>query len=225
MKQIDEVDIFEFWKEVGPSEKVHPADREILFNAPNKFDLDCLPTPFYGPLRTAPIVLLYTNPGHSDKDKKAGSDPSEQQFYFRQRQGNEWLRDQRGLTEKSWWVSRTKRICADPEYLRSRVAVLELCPYHSSSFVDAKMARTLPSYQTALGWAHQYLFPMARARERVVICLRAAKRWGLQRNASDGFLFAPGVNRSGHMLSQDRDVIIQTARKIIGLDSGSGACL
>lgn len=215
-------DIFDFWKGVGPQVKVHPSDEPIFKQAGSSdpFKLECLPTPFYGPLRTASVVLLYSNPGFSQKDVEAGNDPSEQGFYHKQRQGNESLRSQIGLTKKSWWVSRTKRICADPEFLRSRLAVLELCPYHSTEFKNVKLVKQLPSYNVALNWAHSELFPRARAKQIVVICLRAAKHWRLQENSNDGFLFVPKVNRSGHMLKDGREVVISAARQILGLGSG-----
>ncbi|MBN9583416.1 MAG: hypothetical protein J0G37_18150 [Afipia sp.] len=218
----NQIDIFDFLKDVGPTETVHPEDDAILSKIPksaHKFDLQCLPTPFYGPLRTAKIVLLYSNPGLTEKDKESANDFFEQQFFYKQRQGNEPLRSQIGLQKKSWWVSRTKRICEDTDYLRTRLAVLELCPYHSIEFKNVRLVKQLPSYKVALNWAHKELFPRARARQVVVICLRAAKHWGLQENVGDGYLFVPKVNRSGHMLKEGRDVVINAARQILDLRS------
>jgi hypothetical protein len=208
-------DVFDFWKDVGPGELIHPADRSILGteDGTHEFDLNCIPTPFYGPLKSAPIVLLYLNPGLSDGDRKAASDKAEQQFYWRQRQGLEPLRSQIGLAKKCWWVSRTKRFCDDPETLRDRLAVLQLCPYHSKSFksADARIAARLPSYKMALDWAHDALFPAARARTRIVICLRSSKRWKLQPESREGFLFVPKVTRSGYMLNNDMRTEIVSA--------------
>jgi hypothetical protein len=215
-------DIFDFWKGVGPQVKVHPSDEPIFKQAgsPDPFRLECLPTPFYGPLRTALVVLLYSNPGFSPEDEAAGNDPFEQDFYHKQRQGNEPLRSQIGRTKKSWWVPRTKRICADPEFLRHRLAVLELCPYHSTEFKNVKLVKQLPSHIVALNWAHNELFPRARAKQIVVICLRAAKHWRLKKDSNDGFLFAPKTNISGHMLKDGREVVISAARQILGLGNG-----
>lgn len=200
-------DIFEFWKDVGSGDRIHPADEDVLRaqSGTHQFDLHCIPNPFYGPLKSALIVLLYLNPGLSDGDRQAANDSAEQQFYLRQRRGSESLRSQVGLPRKSWWVSRTKRFSDDPEVLRHQVAVLQYCPYHSKSFEgpEARVASMLPSCKIALEWASDVLFPEARARKRVVICLRSPRRWNLQQPSSDGFLFVPRVTRSGYMLNDD----------------------
>ena len=61
-------DIFEFWAQIKPSEHVHPADYAVMRRVGHGFDLDCLPGCFFGPLRTARIVLLFLSPGLSDQD-------------------------------------------------------------------------------------------------------------------------------------------------------------
>jgi hypothetical protein len=206
-------DIFEFWKDVGPTETVHPADLRILSDRRHNFQLECLPVPFYGPLKTARIVLLFTNPGYSAKDVEQLKDKAEQQFYWEQRQGTGLLRSQVSLKKKSWWVSRTKRICSDPEFLRDKLAVLELCAYHSADFKDGRLLSELPSCKVALNWAQNVLFPRAKSRQLVVICLRAARRWGLAIGKVDGYLFAPDVTRPGYMKeSQERAEILEAAR-------------
>ncbi len=60
--------MFKFWEGVSPSTKVHPKDAAVFEeNEEHNLELECLPNPYYGPLRTAPIVLLYLNPGFSEK--------------------------------------------------------------------------------------------------------------------------------------------------------------
>jgi hypothetical protein len=56
-------DIFDFWSVMKPGELIHPADNEALERLDHHFDLRCLPGCFAGPLRTAPVVLLYLAPG------------------------------------------------------------------------------------------------------------------------------------------------------------------
>jgi hypothetical protein len=146
------------------------------------------------------------------------------QFYWRQRQGNEPLRSQINREKKSWWVSRTKRFEVDPEILRHKLAVLELCAYHSKTFSDGSLIRKLPSSQVAFRWATTTLFAQARLRTRVVICLRAAKRWGLTVGSKDGWLFAPAVTRSGHMLDgEDRNTIVAAVKAALMIDA-AGRC-
>jgi hypothetical protein len=211
-------DIFDFWNNVGASAKVHPDDERILLkhNGRHAFELKCLPVPFYGPLRTAPIVLLYLNPGFTHTDLLDAEDKKAQQFWFNQRQGYEFLRSQIEKLKKSWWVSRTKCFGVDPEILRTKMAVLEICPYHSISFKDFRLLKELPSCHVSVQWARDVLFPEARDRKKVVICLRAAKHWRLTRGTQDGFLFAPETTRSGHMIyGSVRDNAIAAVREVL----------
>jgi len=52
----------------------------------------------------------------------------------------------------------------------------------------------------SIAWAQDVLFPQAIAGDRVVICLRATRFWGLEIGKKYGqSLFAPHVTRGGHM--------------------------
>jgi len=210
--EIDEC-LFKFWEGVSPGTKVHPRDKAVLeAHGKHNLNLDCLPNPFYGPLRTAPIVLLYLNPGLSQRDLSEAETEEGRQFYWRQRQGNEPLRSQINLKKKSWWVSRTKRFGVDPEYLRHKLAVLELCAYHSKTFSDGSLLPKLPSSRVAINWATSHLFAQARSQERVVICLRSAKRWGLTIGSHEGWLFAPKVTRGGYMFKSENENAVEAAK-------------
>ena len=210
------VDVVEFWKDLPASAHIHPADSEVLSSVEHGLQLDCLPVPFYGPLKQAPIILLYLNPGLSDKDLREAGDPEKEMRRFRQRQGYESLADQVPGQPKSWWVSRT-RFLGSPEQLRSKLAVLEICPYHSKEFRDTPLLSALPSCRAMLGWAQDVVFPRARAGEIVVICLRAARRWGLEPGQSYGrSLFAPKTSRGGHILEGEmREKIMRSVRAIV----------
>ncbi|MGY4480570.1 hypothetical protein [Bradyrhizobium sp. USDA 3364] len=209
--------LFDFWKEVSPSAKVHPQDRSILeADDAHSFDLKCLPIPYYGPLRTAPIVLLYLNPGLSAEDRADASSEDARLFWWRQRQGSEALRSQIHREKRSWWVSRTKCFGVDPEVLRHKLAVLELCAYHSKAFTDGPLLERLPSSKTVRQWAASNLFPQARLKKRVVICLRSARRWGLTVGSQDGWFFAPFVTRSGYMFKDgSRADVIEAVKQIL----------
>ena len=212
------MDIFDFWKDVGPACRIHPKDEGIISRYPkgeHALNLDCCPVPFYGPLRTAAIVLLYLNPGLSDSDTNDAKSAEGQKFWFDQRSGTALLRSQEILEKKSWWVSRTKRFGVDPEHLRSRMAVLEICPYHSKSFEDGPLLAALPSCRASIEWAQQTLFPSAIDGGRVVVCLRAASYWGLvPGNCYGESLFAPRTARSGHMMDDDiRETVIATVQR------------
>ena len=112
MNSETEESLFKFLGGVSPNTKVHPKDAAVFEeNGKHNLELECLPNPYYGPLRTAPIVLLYLNPGFSgEKDLAEAQTEDGRQFYWRQRQGNEPLRSQLKLKDKSWWVY-ARNIC------------------------------------------------------------------------------------------------------------------
>jgi hypothetical protein len=212
-------DIFDFWSVVGPNDRVHPADKDVLSRVKHSFDLACLPACFTGPLRTASVVLLALSPGLKERDRQAATLEAEQDYYMRRRGGNEPLpgRDSGGSL---WWMSRTKDF-GRWETLRSKVAVLNIAAYHCKNFEDKPLLAALPSSRVSIGWAQDILFPKALAGEKVVICLRSARYWGLAEN-SEPFghsLFAPPVNRGGHIAKGEARARINCAVAKILQDS------
>ncbi len=191
--------IFDFWRQIPHGAKIHPAD-EAIFNRINPqkhgFQLGCLRACFAGPLRTAPIVLFYLSPGFRDADLAKADTEAERDYYFRRWQGNEPLPE-----DHQWAKSRTRYFGPWNEHLRNNVAILNIGAYHSKTFEDYSVLAALPSSRVSLDWAQRYLFPEAEAGKRVVICLRTAAYWGLERGrAYPGTLFAPSVNRGGYLM-------------------------
>lgn len=129
------VDIFDFWSQVEPSARKHPADNQVLSRVKDHgFCFDALPGCFMGPLQTAPVVLLYLSPGLGDDDE-----PTEEliAWHARQRSGTAPLPTaQEHAGANRWWLSRTK--CFDSGaaelLLREKVAVLNIAAYHSKEF-------------------------------------------------------------------------------------------
>ncbi len=65
-------DIFDFWSQIGPKDRCHPADKEVfrrLGKEGHGFNLRGLPACYMGPLKSAPIVLLYLSPGRGPDEK------------------------------------------------------------------------------------------------------------------------------------------------------------
>jgi hypothetical protein len=197
-------DIFEFWSVVGSTDRVHPADREILSRIRHDFDLRCLPGCFVGPLRTARVVLLFASPGRSEEiDVREAASEAVQMFYERQRGGDQPLPGPEEAAGWFQWWRRTTGVFGDWRSLRDRIAILDLGAYKSRTTPNALME--LPSSQVSLCWAHRVLFPQARAGERVVICLRAHKQWRIPANAEPygRSLFSPRVTRRGDMVRDE----------------------
>jgi hypothetical protein len=209
-------DIFRFWAQVGPRDRIHPLDRPVFDRVRHNFNLECLPGCFAGPLRTARLVLLYLSPGISEFDLADAESQVGQDRYMRQRSGDAPLPDRHDYPSAwDWWQSRLS-VLGDLENLRSSIAFLNICAYHSKEFKDWPLLAALPSSRAALEWAQTALFREAIDGSRVVICLRAARYWGLsERDEPYGScLFAPPVTRSGYMKKGSaRERIIALAKE------------
>jgi len=205
---------------MGRSDHVHPADARILDKVDHGFDLKCLPCPFNGRLRDAPVVLLYLSPGWSKEEVKNAKIPPYQEFYMRWRRGRLGLQDPAtNFKSARWWMSRTKCFGA-PEKVRSKIAILNIGAYHSETFKDYSLLASLPSCRVSLDWAQNVLFPQAESGKRVVVCLRSANFWGLSPETKyRGTLFVPRATRSGHMgNSTQRQTIIRAAQNAVDAD-------
>jgi hypothetical protein len=209
------MDIFEFWSEIDPAARIHPTDEAVLKRVPShRFDLDSLPGCFMGPLRTAPVVLLFLSPGLDIDDRPT---PALIEWNSRVRTGTAPLvgASIQGPTYR-WWTQRTKFLGHDPDTLANKVAILNIGAYHSKTFDDHGLLAALPSSRVSLDWAQRILFPAAERGERVVICLRAARYWGLEAGADyPGTLFAPKVTRGGHAHLDKRDRIVAAAQRLL----------
>src|SRR5580658_5929683 len=81
-------DVFQFWGGLPGTTHQHPADKDILSRLKHQFDLNCLITPYRGPLRTAPVILLFLSPGLEESDKNQATENTTQDYYVRMRTGN-----------------------------------------------------------------------------------------------------------------------------------------
>lgn len=210
-------DLFEFWSRINPNAPVHPDDQPIFDRLGNhQFNMTGLPSCYMGPLKTAPVVLLYLSPGLGKEDEVR---PTPEHV--------DWLQRNRGGLEPlvpseihpgayKWWTSRTKRF-GRRENVSNKITFLNIGAYRSREFKDYSVLATLPSSRTCLNWVQSVLFPQAERGERVVVCMRAARWWGLNRDKKyAGTLFAPKVVRGGHMAEAERDIIIAAARDRMG---------
>ena len=213
-------DIFEFWDGYQLGERIHRSDKPVFDDLRTRhgLDLNCLPVPFYGPLKTAPIVFLYLNPGLSKLDLEQAKSNDGQKRRYESLKGLTPLSELRVNLEKSWWVDKAAFLEIPTKKLLDKIAVLQLCAYHSKEFKDGSLIAALPSSRVAISWAQEKLFADARTGERAVICLRSPSYWGLAKGESyDGALFAPLTTRNGHIrkLGGVRDSIRNTVHEIL----------
>lgn len=193
--------IFKFWSQLRRGQKIHPADIDILKStgAPHHFDLTCWPAPYVGPLKTADVVLLFLNPGVTEHDYRR----SERDRCFEQLSGKHALPTHDEHETANRWIKKITTRFGDFESIKERIAILELCAYHSEKFKDWHMLSVLPSSRVVQDWVLNVLFPDAIKGKRVVICLRSSRYWGLGCGQRYGkALFVPETNRGSFILRE-----------------------
>lgn len=220
-------DIFEYWARVAPAENSHPDDRNMLASVEHGFDLRCLPGQLAGLLRTAPIVLLFLSGGRSDQHDLTTIDSEASIEEHRKRREGLlplWGPDEHYDAWK-WWTRVTGCFGIDWHQLQSTVAILNIGAYKSKEVNsrDQRVLERLPSSRVPREWARDVLFPQAMKGDRVVVCLRATRLWGLTQGQRYGqSLFAPEVNRAGYMcLRPLRDEVIAAGREILSRSANS----
>jgi hypothetical protein len=212
-------DIFRFWEKIKSHQKIHPADRAVfdrVGHRGHRLDLRCLPACFDGPLRNAPVVLLFLSPGFARRYLKDARTSRGRYRYVARRKGNQpySTKTDHPIAYK-WLTSRTKAFGIEFEKLCRKIAVFDIGAYHSKKFNDYPLLAALPSSRVSLEWAQNRLFIQAMRGERVVICLRAAHFWGLAEGRAYGrSLFAPEVTRGGHMRKKTQNQKKMRARII-----------
>lgn len=196
------MDIFEFWSRIGDSDFRHPADAKVFDRVRHKFERDCLPAAYTGPLRTAPVVLLFLSPGYTKYDADHATTEEGRAYYRKQRTGLASL----PLAGKhppawKWWSKVVRQFGVDPAENAGKISILNIGAYHSEKFHDPHMLAALPSSRAGLDWAQGVLFPQAEAGERVVVCLRSSRTWGLgnEERRHGTSLFVPPCTPNGMM--------------------------
>jgi hypothetical protein len=215
-------DIVSYWSRLGTDERVHPDDRTVferLGRDGHAFDLNCLPSCYYGPISTAPIVLLYLSPGLDETEDHAHAASTHGREYYRGiRAGRQLLpTPTEHHSAWRWWSSRVKCF-GDWSEIHAHVAILDISGYHSKNFKDWALLSALPSCRATVAWAQASLFPDAISGKRIVICLRSPKHWGLKVGLYGKALFVPSTTRAGHMKHGEmRDEVVSAVREKLGL--------
>jgi hypothetical protein len=181
-----------------------------------RLHLGLVPRPFNGRIDSAPIVLLCLNPGLSPVD-----------YFAEYRWGLRELlmANLRGRPVMPWFdpdyswhpgfrywqtrFGRTVDVLADRfqrsrletlHFLQKKIAILQLVPYHSASFgLPRSLWEKLHSVQLARSFVADHLIPRARAGEALVVCLRASKKWGVQKKRGVIVYDTPGAVRGAYL--------------------------
>ena len=212
--------ICDFWADCPDDAFEHPADASVLARVKNQFQRECLPLAYSGRLRTAPVVLLFLSPGFTAFDVEHAKTARGRDWYRRQRTGTAPLanRDEHEPAW-AWWTRIVRQFHVEPEHARDNVAILNIGAYHSESFHDWHMLTALPSSRASLNWAQGTLFKEAERGERLVVCLRSARIWGLRKGGCNGgTLYAPAHGQNGVMNKGPvRDEIAAKVRERLGV--------
>jgi len=188
--------------------------------------LGLLPMPFVGNLATADVFVLLLNPGFETADYVADTDPdlhaAEVRTLYQTLDDVEFpfiFLDPRFCWSGGyrWWESKlrdvTRQFALDHgiryyealSRVASRVAAIEVFPYHSSSG-PAGLER-LPSSAAAREFVRDNLVPRARDGELTLIVTRAAAAWGLSIADDDGqniVVYSGAETRAAYLTSLSR---------------------
>ena len=152
------------------------------------------------------------SPGWNENDVKRAKTQEERDWYHERRKGYQPLSGP-GRSGWKWWTSRTREF-GNWQALQSKIAILNIGAHHSKKAPGHSFLPSLPSSRVSLDGAQTVLFPEAIAGGRLVVCLRAHRFWGLEPNRQYGkALFAPEVNRGGHMKNEPMGDEIKRAVK------------
>jgi len=198
------------------------ADPDFGKPGDNRLHLDLLPIPFVGNLKSASIFLLMLNPGLSAQDYYGEYEvPAYKTALLNNLKQTEEadfvFLDPRFAWHGgfNYWHTKLRHVIDDlssklsitygqaRSILQSRLAAIELVPYHSASFaVPSQKFEQLRSVKLAHAFV-QNLLPRAREGECLIIATRAVKHWNLpeQNNVVN---YSPNEARSAHLSPHSR---------------------
>lgn len=138
---------------IGRYNTLHDDDKKII--------VDSLPEPFIGNPKSAKVVLLSLNPGHSEEDAKAYANPDFNEAMRRNLRHEPQESHFYGLNPKfawtgcgQWWRAHTRRLHdagLSWEAISEGLLVIEWFPYHSKrSALPTKPVAHLSSIRSSL---------------------------------------------------------------------------
>jgi hypothetical protein len=184
-----------------------------------------LPVPYLGDLANAKIVILLLNPGLSYTDYWGEAKMST----FRRRLVDNLGQSFNGVEFPFlgldpqfcwwggfvWWEKKLRdvaTIIADKKFygkyfdalrdLSTKLACVELIPYHSSSFSSHAILEQLPSSKMIRKFVLESLIPDSQAGKRTLIVTRQIKAWKLPKQ-NDNIVVYEGGHTRGASLSQN----------------------
>ena len=182
------MDIFEYWQAENyeyATEYVHSNDISVLhdlsYMLDSSLDFSFPPGPFFGPLKTAKVILCYGNPGIDDPSVSAITSPASHEILINQLSGeSEYPHILSGWRQ---WFSQKANSLFDGniELAGKNVAIFNLIPYASKNMDHiSKIANCLPSVWAAQDHLRKILIPKAKAGKILLVMCRSSNLWGLK---------------------------------------------
>jgi len=151
---------------------VHNGDEKVI--------VESIPEPFIGNPRSAKVVLLSLNPGHSDNDVKAHSDGDFRKAMMHNLRHEEQECPFYGLNPKFawtacgiWWRAHTRRLHdagLSWECISRGLLVIEWFPYHSRR-------SALPINAVCASQYYSFELVKDMMKSKIVVGMRSKKHW------------------------------------------------
>ncbi len=147
----------------------------------SEFEFGLPPGPFFGPLKTAKVILCYANPSRDAKTAKVIASEPDKELLFAQLDGlqpypyqvpgwDKWFKPVANSLFEGHCATASKHIC-----------VFNLIPYASVNIDKVQnIATSLPSVWAAQEYLRKTLIPKAISGEIMLVMCRSAQLWGLQ---------------------------------------------
>ncbi len=186
----------EFWRQLPPGEKIHPADKPILNDEKHSLETKSMPAFGAGPLATAPVVLCYLN--NRPIEKSLTNEIKKHESEHKAVWGEYLAGIIEGNSEPrplgSWGKARTKG-------LKPKAATFNIVPYRSPRFRGKvrRLAHYLPSARMARDYLHGMLLPAAARGERFIVIAWGAVLWGVHPALAHATLSVGETNPAGYL--------------------------
>ncbi|HIH8963814.1 hypothetical protein [Serratia marcescens] len=198
------MDLFKFWSNAVYDDSngyIHQDDVVVLDELSKLVDGDIdrtfPPGPFFGPLKTAKIVLCYANPGIDEPSIQGVNAEGGRVVLLNQLTGIEPYPYQ--LEGWRQWFSKCANSLFDGDIslASESIAVFNLLPYASKNMDKLeRVANCLPSVWMAQNHLRTVLIPKAKRKEILLIMCRSKHLWGLKTSLGCENILINGV-RSG----------------------------
>ena len=184
------MDFFEFWNiclAMGLAK--HPDDLDVLgelyhnLQKPidSEFEFGLPPGPFFGPLKTAKIVLCYANPSCDESTAEVVASTALKEQLFAQLDGLQSYPYQIPGWNKWFKPVANSLFDGNCELASKHISVFNLVPYASTNMDQVQsFATSLPSVWAAQEYLRRTLIPQALREEILLVMCRSSQLWGLQ---------------------------------------------